>query len=182
MEEKQSRHILIKSQMNKATQNLAAEMFSVGIRSKVETEERRGQYTTQSYLVNVGANFYALINQPRHVWELKVPIPATVPCVMLPFTEADVYIRHALWSCAEQRRQQQQINCGTVELRSSLHKRHDDEIDWKMIFFSSFIKPHSNNWASQSRSLYLFIVIYLFICSHALSWAGEGIVKRDLSH
>lgn len=67
MEEKQSRHILIKSQMNKATQNLAAEMFSVGIRSKVETEERRGQYMTQSYLVNAGANFYALINKLRHV-------------------------------------------------------------------------------------------------------------------
>lgn len=67
MEEKESRHILIKSQMNKATQNLAAEMFSVGIRSKVETEERRGQNTTQSYLVNAGANFYALINQLRHV-------------------------------------------------------------------------------------------------------------------
>lgn len=96
MEEKQSRHILIKSQMNKATQNLAAEMFSVGIRSKVEMEERRGQNMTQSYLVNARANLYALINQLRHVGELKVPIPATsyvnnVLCVKLPCTEPDVY-------------------------------------------------------------------------------------------
>lgn len=71
--EKQSRHILIKSQINKTTQSLAAEMFSVGIKHKAETDGGDTARTGLFYLVNKEANSNTLINHPQDFWGLKGP-------------------------------------------------------------------------------------------------------------
>lgn len=66
--EKQSRHILIKSQINKTTQSLAAEMFSFGIKHKAETDGGDTARTGLFYLVNKEANSNTLINHPQDFW------------------------------------------------------------------------------------------------------------------
>lgn len=71
--EKQSRHILIKSQINRTTQNLAAEMFSVGIKHKAETDGGDTARTGLFYLVNKEANSNTLINRPQDFWGIKGP-------------------------------------------------------------------------------------------------------------
>lgn len=71
--EKQSRHILIKSQINKTTQSLAAEMFSFGIKHKAETDGGDTARTGLFYLVNKEANSNTLINHPQDFWGLKGP-------------------------------------------------------------------------------------------------------------
>lgn len=145
------------------------EIFSVGIGSKLEMEERHSQNTTQSYLVNIKTDYYTFINQLLlQLWGLRVlaefllltSINRSFLCVKFVYSICDIIIYniHTLWLRAFSKCiyhcWQQQIWHRNVPLIYTEKKLMKNGLFENKIFFFSSINPFSNYLGFQSHNLY----------------------------